>query len=137
MSPASEKPCKDCMAQGWTKRPAPHPGPRCYTHHRAVVKARSKAAHESRVQKVYGLGDGDYDRLYEGQGGACAICQRAYGKSKRLAVDHDHATGDVRGLLCSPCNSMLAHARDSTQFFTKAYYYLRSPPAAYILRGDS
>lgn len=110
-------------------RPAPHPGPRCATHHRLVVKARKAAAHESRVQAVYGLGPGDYQRLYELQDGRCAICTRATGLTKRLAVDHDHETGEVRGLLDSVCNRMLGHARDNPGFFLRAAKYLEDPPA--------
>ena len=119
------KVCKDC---GGGKRPAPHPGPRCATHHRDEQKRRKQAAHEARVQKVYGLAPGDYERLYAFQGGRCALCRRASGKTKRLAVDHDHATGSVRGLLCSGCNRLLGHARDDAAFFIRAWSYLKLPP---------
>ncbi|MCX4912876.1 endonuclease VII domain-containing protein [Streptomyces sp. NBC_00687] len=111
------------------KRPAPHKGPRCTTHHREAKKAMKAAVHESRAQKVYGLGPGDYDRLYALQGGRCPICLRATGKTRRLSIDHDHATGDVRGLLCRPCNTLLGHARDELEFFKRAYRYLKFPPA--------
>jgi hypothetical protein len=121
------KVCKDC--EPGSKRPAPNPGPRCQTHHRAEKKRRSKVNHERMVQKTYGLGPGDYDRLYALQGGRCAICPRATGASKRLAVDHDHKTGLPRGLLCSVCNRMLGHARDDAEFFERAREYLISPPA--------
>lgn len=60
----------------------------------------SRAAHASRVQSQYGLPKGDYERLFEFQGGVCYICGRKP-RTKRLAVDHDHATGAVRGLLCA------------------------------------
>lgn len=139
-------PCKDCLRDyeelkstatgivgmgeppepNW--RPTPHPGPRCVTHHRAVKKARKLRAHESRVQKVYGLGPGEYDRLYEFQGGRCAICRRATGASKRLAVDHDHRTGKVRGLCCSTCNQILGHFRDDPELFVNGWKYLRDTP---------
>jgi hypothetical protein len=119
--------CKDCP-EG-SRRPAPHPGPRCATHHREVVKARREAAHGRRIGERYGLTPEQYKALYEAQGGTCYICQRATGKRKKLAVDHDHKTGYVRGLLCGPCNSMLAHARDSVEFFHRAVWYLSYPPA--------
>jgi hypothetical protein len=120
--------CIDC-APG-VKRKAPHPGPRCATHHRARRQATTKATHEAYVQRTYGLGPGDYDRLKEAQGGRCFICQRATGATRRLAVDHSHDTGLARGLLCKPCNRMLGHARDSVEFFERAIDYLNSPPAA-------
>ena len=45
----------------------------------------------------------EYARLLEKQKGKCAICD-TYPKKKRLAVDHDHETGQIRGLLCGTCN---------------------------------
>lgn len=147
--------CKDCwagvVASAWVlanestgeaftypkARPAPHPGPRCATHHRAEVKRRKADAHEKRVQVVYGLGPGDYDRLYQAQGGTCAICNRANGATRKLSVDHNHATDEVRGLLCRPCNDMLGHARDDPNFFGRAMNYLVLPPARAVLRKDS
>lgn len=85
--------------------------------------------HEAYVLKTYGLKAGQYDALYEAQGQRCYICERATGKARRLAVDHDHATGFVRGLLCKPCNSMLAHLRDSFAMIDRTAYYLADPPA--------
>jgi hypothetical protein len=123
----ADKTCKDC--EPGSKRPAPNPGPRCATHWREEKKRRSKAAHEKRVQTTYGLGEGDYDRLYESQGGRCAICPRATGATRRLSVDHDHKNLLVRGLLCRPCNDMLGHARDDPAFFERAKAYLEKPPA--------
>lgn len=86
------------------------------------------------VQRAYGLGPGDYNRLYEIQGGVCAICGRATGATKLLAVDHDHSTGAVRGLLCSVDNRLIGHARDSVEFFERAAEYLRNPPASRLAR---
>jgi len=147
---AKFKTCKDCLEEfgiahdRWVtlhwdtpdlpepklpKRGANHPGPRCATHHRAFVKQSKAKLHENRVQKRYGLDEGDYQRLREFQGGLCAICQRAKGISKRLAVDHDHKTELVRGLLCSPCNQLLGHGRDSVEFFERIIRYLMHPPA--------
>lgn len=129
--------CKDCYPEGhgvqsgWVPkkpRPAPHPGPRCVSHHREVVKARKAANHEKRVQETYGLQRGEYAQLYQFQGGRCAICRRATGASKKLAVDHDHQTGEVRGETCSTCNRMLGHARDRIDFFERAISYLKYPP---------
>lgn len=110
-------------------RPAPHPGPRCASDHRAKVKASKARQHENKVQQVYGLGPGEYAQLLAFQGGACAICLRARGKVKRLAVDHDHKTQDVRGLLCGVCNKwILGHGRDDVAFFQRVLAYLASPP---------
>lgn len=137
------KRCKDCPPDG-PLRPAPHPGPRCATHHRAVRKARKEAAHEARVQSVYGLGPGDYAKLYAGQNGRCWICQRATGASRKLSVDHDHrcqlghdpkqgCRACIRGLLCRRCNDLLGHVRDDPEALMRAAYYLWQPPAPRIL----
>lgn len=123
--------CKDC--EPGVKRPAPHPGPRCATHHRATVAARKAASHARRVANVYGLRDGQYEQLYAAQGGVCAICRRAKGATKKLAVDHDHKTGYVRGLLCSPCNKILGHLRDDINAAGRVFSYLLTPPAFNVI----
>lgn len=53
-----------------------------------------------------GITDADYFALLKAQGGHCAICPSTP-KTRRLHVDHDHATGAVRGLLCHRCNRAL------------------------------
>ncbi|HVL62404.1 MAG TPA: endonuclease domain-containing protein [Microbacterium sp.] len=52
------------------------------------------------AERVYGA---DYDRMLKRQQGRCAGCG-GRPRKKRLAIDHDHKTGKVRGLLCSTCN---------------------------------
>jgi hypothetical protein len=139
----SDRQCKDCLDSllageitKMPKRPALNPGPRCTTHWRAEVRRRKADAAERRNQNVYGLVKGEYARLYEFQGGRCAICRRATGKSKRLAVDHDHKTGEVRGLCCSICNRViLGHSRDDVRFFLRCLAYLRRPPYKRMKEG--
>ena len=130
--------CKDCKgtaSQG--RRPAPYPGPRCATHHRRVKRDRKVAAHDRKVQVTYGLNPGEYDALYRAQGGRCYICQRAKGTGRRkLAVDHDHRTGEVRGLLCSTCNQFIGQVRDNPAAGERLAEYLRNPPARAVLRND-
>jgi len=77
--------------------------------------------------KKFGLTLGQYDILFESQGGRCAICQRRQSEFKiRLAVDHDHATGRVRGLLCADCNRVLGMMEDSTDRLQNAVDYLEA-----------
>lgn len=135
------KSCKDCWAEweplqverrpfDYRPRPiVPGSGGRCATHWRIEKKRRQEAAHERSVQKTYGLAAGDYQKLYEAQGGKCAICRRATGARKRLAVDHDHATGFVRMLACGPCNKLLGHFRDNPVLLRMAADALENPPA--------
>lgn len=129
----SSRSCRDCPVG--TRRNAPHPGPRCATHHRLVLTARRKAAHSRRIEQTYGITAEEYDALYVLQGGVCYICRRARGTRKRLAVDHDHATGEVRGLLCKPCNrNVLGHLRDDIDALQRGIDYLTNPPARAVLR---
>lgn len=120
------KSCKDC---GSTTRKLSAPGPRCATCHRIRKKALKAASHARWIEKAYGITYGQYWALYEAQGGVCYICQRASGKTKHLSVDHNHATGFVRGLLCSTCNKILGHLRDDAAAAYRIYRYLREPPA--------
>lgn len=74
--------------------------------------------------KRYGISASDYLWVLDVQGGVCAICKRPP-KGKRLAVDHDHKTGKVRGLLCSKCNTLLGNADDQPLILLSAVEYLR------------
>lgn len=135
MNPVS---CKDCIREGITRqRAAPHPGPRCTTHHRQVVRQRKAVTHEQRVRTAYGLNPGEYQRLYEFQGGVCAGCRRATGRTKRLAVDHDHSTMEARGLLCGPCNRLVGHFRDDPSTFIRLADYLAHPPLRMLRLQES
>lgn len=126
--------CKDCSS---ATRKTPHPGPRCVTCHRAVVKGRRLAAAEKRTLETYNLTPAERAEILLAQGGRCAICRRATGATKRLSVDHDHACCNkptscgrcVRGLLCGTCNKMLGHGRDDPEFFRRAALYLERWPS--------
>jgi hypothetical protein len=74
--------------------------PLFYTSGSRCKACASSAAHASRIEKEYGITGEEYDALLRAQGGVCFICQRKP-RTKRLAVDHDHKTGEVRGLLCA------------------------------------
>jgi hypothetical protein len=75
----------------------------------------------------YGLTIEEYDAIVAAQDGLCRICRKTpNGRWKRLAVDHDHSTGRVRGLLCHACNAGLGHFRDSVESLRAAISYLES-----------
>ena len=65
----------------------------------------------------------DYDAMLQRQNGACAICKRS---GQALCVDHCHACGKVRGLLCGKCNSVLGFCGDSPAHLLMAAAYLRA-----------
>jgi hypothetical protein len=77
---------------------------------------------------------GDYDSMLVKQEGKCAICGTSNpvgegNTTKRLtfafAVDHCHATGKVRGLLCNPCNRGIGFLKDDVDLLAKAIKYLK------------
>jgi hypothetical protein len=76
------------------------------------------------LKTIYGISLDDYARLLARQGGVCAICQRPPAK-ERLCIDHCHATGKVRGLLCRACNFALGLLRDDANAVMAAAAYLR------------
>lgn len=61
----------------------------------------------SRLKFLYGITLAEYDQMIETQNGVCAICGDINPGGRRLCVDHNHKTGEVRGLLCIKCNGWL------------------------------
>ena len=130
--------CRDC--EPGSPR-AVGPDGFCTSHRRARAAAQKLRRRETDVARVYSLPAEAYRALQRAQRGLCAICQRANGKTKALAVDHDHKCCPgrnscgrcVRGLLCGPCNKMLGHLRDSTEALMRARDYLIWPPAKDVL----
>ncbi len=78
-----------------------------------------------RVLNLYGLTAEEYEAMRVAQGGSCAICGTNR-SSKPLVVDHDHVTGEVRGLLCDHCNVALGRLQDNADLFLSAAAYLIS-----------
>lgn len=78
------------------------------------------------LKAKYGLTLDDYDQLVVQQNGQCAICGTTspMGHHKRFVVDHNHITGEVRGLLCSKCNAGLGNFSDNPALMLKAALYL-------------
>ena len=93
-----------------------------------AVKDKSKDVWRSKrrndhLLNEYGITEEEYNILLEKQRFGCAICG---GCGKRpLAVDHDHATGIIRGLLCDSCNIGLGNFQDSPNLLNLAIQYLK------------
>lgn len=76
------------------------------------------------IKRKYGLSREEYTDLLESQGGVCAICAKGPTVYDYLSVDHNHDTGEVRGLLCHPCNAGIGKLGDSIQRLRAAISYL-------------
>lgn len=74
----------------------------------------------------YGLTFLQFEKMQQAQANCCAICKRpaATVRSEQLMIDHDHKTGQVRGLLCEPCNLGLGGFRDDPKRLRAAIAYL-------------
>lgn len=81
-----------------------------------------------RLQREYGITLDDYNRILLEQGGGCGICGAVESRNKdgsgRLHVDHDHATNEVRGLLCDTCNRGIGQLGDDPERVRAAVRYL-------------
>lgn len=130
------KPCHDC---GRKKGPNQAHKMRCYTCQRVADRKSRENAHDRHIQVTYGLTLTEYRKLKAYQAGKCAICCKATGASKRLAVDHDHACREdhapnvgcqecIRGLLCSFCNRAIGRWGDDPRVGDRLAKYLRNPP---------
>jgi len=81
---------------------------------------------EKDLKRRFGLSLGEYDDLIQKQQGGCAICGGKDQTGRRLSVDHDHSTDQVRGLLCGNCNRALGAFQDNPVLIERAARYLRS-----------
>ena len=96
------------------------------TRKRYYLKHKAKTTRRNWERQIIKLGCSPemYAQMMESQGSRCAICTRTNLGGRRLAVDHDHATGAIRGLLCSSCNTALGQFGDDPQMLQKALDYL-------------
>ena len=119
------KECKRCESLKWGKE----------HKERKNIRARQRRAENPMLDKTrplerMGLSLKDYEKFFHTQGGKCAICGKSetmtrHGKLKRLAVDHNHKTGDIRGLLCSRCNLAIGMFEEDISILENAIEYLR------------
>ena len=88
---------------------------------------------ESRLKRFYNLQPGEYEKVFNFQGGVCAICKRPPKPGKNLHVDHDHKTGLTRGLLCWTDNSAVGKFKDDAVKLAAALEYIIHPPVTQAL----
>ena len=91
--------------------------------------ADSPGKWERHLLNKYKIDAEKYAGMLADQGGCCAICKKSAADLKEtLAVDHDHVTSKVRGLLCAKCNRMLGCATDDPKILTAGAVYLECRP---------
>lgn len=79
---------------------------------------------DRRIKHLYGLSREDYEEMSSHQGHVCKICGKDNG-SMRLAVDPNHKTGKVRGLLCNTCNRALGFFEEDPKRIQRAIDYIQ------------
>lgn len=82
--------------------------------------------------KTYGIDKLEYAKMVLQQHGTCGICGINKCYNRAWSVDHDHNTGEVRGLLCHKCNLMLGYAKDDIKILEAGIKYLTEPPARIV-----
>lgn len=96
------------------------------------IKRKSGYLWEQRIKHLYKLTPEDYYKMLALQQGVCAIYKERASSAltDRLCVDHDHATGQVRGLLCQYCNTALGQMKDNPGLLRMAANYLEAHAAS-------
>ncbi len=105
---------------------------KCFHDSIRVPHTRQEYVREWRLYKLYGMEAGEFEAWWVVCRGLCFICERPmrWPAARRgqamdvVAVDHDHKTGKVRGLLCNACNKGIGHFRDDVNIMGKAISYL-------------
>lgn len=99
----------------------------CNRQHQKLPSSR-RVQRNSHLLREFGITLEVYEGMLKAQNGVCAICSRPP-NTRALHVDHDHTSGEVRGLLCFPCNHAIGLLGDDPERLTAAAFYLS--------RGDS
>jgi hypothetical protein len=97
---------------------------------RLYHKKRYHEGKSAHLSCNYGISRAEFDKMAEEQAGRCAVCdtvpQPTSDGRRTLGVDHDHATGKVRALLCTTCNLGLGAFRDDPELLRMAADYLEA-----------
>lgn len=89
-------------------------------------RSLSKKIHRNSALKFkYGITQTEYEEILSHQGGVCACCSRFPDNKRNLGVDHDHSSGEIRGLLCDHCNVGIGRLGDCEEGVFAALAYLK------------
>lgn len=128
-------PCRREYIKEFRKRPHIEKQQKEYLS-RLDVKLRTKlrqssekgriSSRNSRYKNLFGISIDDYNQMLADQNSNCIICSKNQSELRyRLAIDHCHKTGKVRGLLCNNCNTAIGLFYDSDINLEKALNYIR------------
>ncbi len=110
--------CTNCKV-----RPVAYPASKTSNWCKVCLEEVRKQKRDKNLRQNYrGFSSQGYDELFLKQGGVCAVCGNR--QKGHLHVDHDHRTGNVRGLLCSDCNTALGHLHDNPEIIRKLLQYI-------------
>lgn len=120
--------CKSCYARDpeilrKTYQYAKTPSGKAARAKWSASPAGRASAKRRRIERNYGITIEQYEEMKRIQNGLCAICLKKPPPG-RIAVDHCHATGKIRGLLCIACNLILGNGKDSPDILRAAADYL-------------
>lgn len=104
----------------WRREPGPYK-PTGNPRGRRRVRREYEDSRDRHLDTKYGMTKADYAEMRKEQGGSCAICTKP---CKKMVVDHDHVTGQIRGLLCMGCNSAIGKLGDTPEGVQRAVDYL-------------
>lgn len=82
-------------------------------------------ARDAYLTRKYGITQADFEAMLRDQDKRCAICRRSVSRSSHWAIDHDHFSNLVRGVVCRDCNLLLGYAEDDVEMLQAAVDYLR------------
>lgn len=93
-------------------------------------QARKEKARWQRIFRVYGITKEQYDEI---DTGSCEVCLRPWSDTVKPCVDHDHHTGDVRGILCFYCNHRVVGRHRDGDLIQRVADYLKAPRKGWIV----
>lgn len=124
------KPCANTCSREWN---AAHRGARNIAMRKwrdRNVEKYSERIHAKRLRQFYDMSADEYAAKLAAQNGCCAVCKQAEtsrykGTLRRLSVDHNHKTGEIRALLCTRCNAALGLVNDDPDILLAMINYLQ------------
>lgn len=123
-----EKKCTDCMK---IRRKESYKANREYVLKRVsrYRKGNPDKIKHTKLKQAYGISFEEYQTMVQKQNGVCVVCERPEkvrwkGRLTKLAVDHDHKTGKVRGLLCQRCNRALGLLDEDRHSVKRLFAYI-------------